>query len=508
MNNTVNQIPVATTNQTGVPAPQAPTRNGGDVSAQEAPATHQHNEDRQSQTSQPDRENKSAATETGPQPEARNKRRRKAVAAAGVESPFAAVMKRLSDGTIQGQKPPDTTASGTLPPKATVKAAGAKPSAVVLPAEVDIKRSVVGTTVGQAQGTGLAKPNTQKVLSQTPKQAAEADARPSKTLDGGADLRAVSQNHVTRPQTSPVSQDASAVQTTTANLTAETARVAGTTPQKAPGAQVNSSQQATAPASATPGASASGEAGSDAVQSPAIIASSPVLTEAGIVADGPKASNKTEPSATRDGYFVQILSETQGADGPDGLEVVQTVQPTAPTVGAANGTAESPPLTEAEDADGPAPVGLQITRAVRGRALRPGQQIVIRLNPPELGSVRIALRTVGNELRGMVTVDNPRTFTSLQHETPALVDRLSGADIRVTRMEVILNDNDASTGSGSHGSGPEANEAALQDGRQEQDPAQQDASTDARGEGDDPEGAFADAPRPTVVSNESINVWI
>jgi len=222
----------------------------------------------------------------------------------------------------------------------------------------------------------------------------------------------------------------------------------------------------------------------------------------------PMPSDKTRPQAERDGYFVQIVSETQTSVDAGSVEAAGSPQPTASVIGTVGGTSEGPPLGETEDTDGPEPVGLQIARVVQGGSVREGRQVVIRLNPPELGSVRIALRTVDNTLRGLVTVDNPRTFAALQNETPALVDRLSGADIRVTRMEVILNDNDASTGSGSHASGSETDQAGLYDGRHDQNAAQQDARADARGDGGETDGAFADAPPEAMVSNESINMWI
>ena len=80
----------------------------------------------------------------------------------------------------------------------------------------------------------------------------------------------------------------------------------------------------------------------------------------------------------------------------------------------------------------------QIADAFRLSAARNGQKIVIHLNPPELGKVRVMLRIEGNEVRGILDVENPRTLSQLQREAPNIIGRLTDAGIDMKRMELSL----------------------------------------------------------------------
>ena len=83
----------------------------------------------------------------------------------------------------------------------------------------------------------------------------------------------------------------------------------------------------------------------------------------------------------------------------------------------------------------------QIAEAFRSSAARNGQEIVIRLNPPELGRVRVMLRLEGSEVRGVLEVENPRTLSQLQREAPNIMNRLTDAGIEMKRMELSLSEN-------------------------------------------------------------------
>ena len=83
----------------------------------------------------------------------------------------------------------------------------------------------------------------------------------------------------------------------------------------------------------------------------------------------------------------------------------------------------------------------QITEAFRSSASRNGQEIVVRLNPPELGRVRVTLRLEGGEVRGVLEVENPKTLSQLQREAPNIMARLTDAGIEMKRMDLSLSEN-------------------------------------------------------------------
>lgn len=148
--------------------------------------------------------------------------------------------------------------------------------------------------------------------------------------------------------------------------------------------------------------------------------------------------------------------------------------------------------------------GEQITEAVRSAAASGEQRVVIRLDPPELGQVRVILRAEGNQVRGVVQVDNQRTLDQLRHESPSLLSRLAEAGIEVRRMELGF-----TPGSGGE-SMPQWNlrqdggawgGAGGRDGRQ--------ASSGEAGNGESPlAGDEQQQSAATSVWDGAINVWI
>ena len=144
----------------------------------------------------------------------------------------------------------------------------------------------------------------------------------------------------------------------------------------------------------------------------------------------------------------------------------------------------------------------QIAEAFQSSAARNGQKIVIRLNPPELGQVRVMLRAEGNEVRGVLEVDNPRTLSQLQREAPIIMNRLADAGIQMKRMDLSLND--SGTGDQALFSQPQGRNGAEHGGW--------DGSGQSRAADDTPPGGAETEdqipPTPMTVDNDSINVWI
>jgi flagellar hook-length control protein FliK len=66
-----------------------------------------------------------------------------------------------------------------------------------------------------------------------------------------------------------------------------------------------------------------------------------------------------------------------------------------------------------------------------------GHQMVIQLNPPELGRVRLTLESKDDQIRGVLRVDDPGTLTQLRQEVPTLLHRLSENGLDVRQMDVV-----------------------------------------------------------------------
>ncbi len=107
-------------------------------------------------------------------------------------------------------------------------------------------------------------------------------------------------------------------------------------------------------------------------------------------------------------------------------------EPQAPVGGPAAQTAQTP-------GGGPsASLTEQLAAPVRWMAVRDGEHVTVRLQPPELGKVRITFRSEGQEVRGILEVENASTLARLGREMPALAQRLQDVGVQVRRLEVAL----------------------------------------------------------------------
>jgi len=161
------------------------------------------------------------------------------------------------------------------------------------------------------------------------------------------------------------------------------------------------------------------------------------------------------------------------------------------------------------DPDQDVPVVDQVVRPLQGGPARVGQQMIVRLNPPELGRVRLTLRAEGSDIRGVVEVENSRVLSELQRDAGQLAARLADGGVQLRRLEFVMND---SAGRGA----PEGDSGSLlRDGQA--DPRQNDGGQfagdggDEAAVGDGAAGAEEWPPEqvePALMTDQSINVWI
>ena len=147
----------------------------------------------------------------------------------------------------------------------------------------------------------------------------------------------------------------------------------------------------------------------------------------------------------------------------------------------------------------------QVTEQVRLAGPQVGQRVVVRLNPPELGRVRLTLRGGRGGIRGTLEVDNVRTLAELRNATPPMIERLAESGIQLRHLDLILSGQNQ--GNSPNTSGSSLRDGALaqqqnQNGQAHGGRARQDDSADGSAEG----GAGRTAPG--YVSDDSINVWI
>jgi hypothetical protein len=80
----------------------------------------------------------------------------------------------------------------------------------------------------------------------------------------------------------------------------------------------------------------------------------------------------------------------------------------------------------------------QVVESLRASGAPLGRQIAVSLAPPELGRVRVVLRSEGDEIRGVVRVESRETLARLERETVGLLARLEESGVPVRRLDLGL----------------------------------------------------------------------
>jgi flagellar hook-length control protein FliK len=108
-------------------------------------------------------------------------------------------------------------------------------------------------------------------------------------------------------------------------------------------------------------------------------------------------------------------------------------------------TEQSPSLAASEafaktagNVNSDASVGSQIQESIHSSLQSGSQQIIIRLNPPELGKVNIKFTEQGDDITGLLQVDKLQTRDQIQQVLPEIIQNLQDSGIGIKRLEVTL----------------------------------------------------------------------
>ncbi len=211
--------------------------------------------------------------------------------------------------------------------------------------------------------------------------------------------------------------------------------------------------------------------------------------------------------------FAPVTATTAAGDTPiveaetvATITPTQAAQPTATVTDAA--PTAGPALSPMEQALETPQAGDQIVQAMRARTLANGDEITVRLDPPELGRVKISIQSDADGIRGVVQAENARTLSELQRETPSLVQRLAESGVDIRRVEFQLADSSSSATSG------QPDPSAQQSGQNGQFGPGGQGRPGGQGDGGQARGGYDDLDaqgsyvRGDVVTDQSINVMI
>jgi len=144
---------------------------------------------------------------------------------------------------------------------------------------------------------------------------------------------------------------------------------------------------------------------------------------------------------------IKIPTFTKQTQGPKNLSSKNSLNPrvdqifsdnnpgTRITVESVTGT-HAPKTSQATNAFGS--VGEQLSESIQSSLQQGNKQIIIRLNPPELGKVSMRFQQDSEQISGLLEVSKLATKYEIQQALPQIIRNLSDSGIQVKRLEVIL----------------------------------------------------------------------
>ncbi len=173
-----------------------------------------------------------------------------------------------------------------------------------------------------------------------------------------------------------------------------------------------------------------------------------------VVFDGEEAGSTESPVQKLDAaqnlntaQVESVVSQSNGREAAapkktdNSIEFEQTVPAETPQISAP----ERPLVLQASNSsantapgDNASAVSEQIRESITSSTVGPDQQIIIRLNPPELGTVVIKFREQDNQITGLLEVSKLQTRAEIQQALPEIMRDLQNFGVQIRRLEVVM----------------------------------------------------------------------
>lgn len=136
--------------------------------------------------------------------------------------------------------------------------------------------------------------------------------------------------------------------------------------------------------------------------------------------------------------------ETHAPEADNSLELEQAVPAETPQVSVpeqSSGVQASDSPESPQPGDNAASVSEQIRESITSTNIGPDQEITIRLNPPELGTVVVKFQEQDNQITGILEVSKSQTRAEIQQVLPEITRDLQDFGVQIRRIEVVMASN-------------------------------------------------------------------
>jgi hypothetical protein len=212
------------------------------------------------------------------------------------------------------------------------------------------------------------------------------------------------------------------------------------------------------------------------------------------------ANDLGETSATPAGGHVQS-SDVRGGSALDGVATLDSGH--RPHIAARPDNNMKP--VSPRDTGATQDVGRQIIDSMQASLARGEREIVVRLHPPELGSVLVRFKEQDGQLHGLLEVSGSDTRREIEQALPQVLQALHDQGTHVRRLDVTVADQTQ----GDSGRGQAQQEAwSRQNWGQSREPFDASATYRARPDADGSAQETSDASPGTNPSRGGIDMWL
>jgi flagellar hook-length control protein FliK len=108
---------------------------------------------------------------------------------------------------------------------------------------------------------------------------------------------------------------------------------------------------------------------------------------------------------------------------------------------AQDNTADVKNISNESKIDTPKEISTQVHDSIKSTLSADNKEIVIQLNPPELGKLEIKFTEDSSGLTGVLSVDNSKTRHEIQQSLPEIINNLQDSGVNIKKIEVVLSNN-------------------------------------------------------------------
>lgn len=176
---------------------------------------------------------------------------------------------------------------------------------------------------------------------------------------------------------------------------------------------------------------------------------------------GASAATTTAPGAT--GSVAATAPGSISVTGPNAVTSVADIS-NAPVVDSSGTTSTAgPSATATGTVTRPAPLANQINESIQTAVQNNQRELVVQLNPPQLGRIAIRFQQEGNQLVGVVQVSERQTRADIEQALPQILQNLENNGTQVRRINVELQNEGESNQSNTDSAGRGLSDSQPQD---------------------------------------------